>query len=1213
MRILFSIILSFRFCFASAQTTPLSFTQLSGDFMAPGRGAQNWGLHPWNDITQPTIPAGNTVAKNYYTRFNLLDIVSNTGVYTWTNFDNYVNQAIDAGAMYTVGFMALCDGCGAGGFIPTYIQTDMTNEGKPGPSIGGVIYPNYQSTAWKNDYCAFLRQVANHIATTSRNGHSYTSAFYCFDFRYFMNFGEGGDPIASVGSGGTYPVAAQVTTAYLMSMTDSMAAIFPNVQLTVPFQYITPNGNAYTLSAGNTDQQAAYYLLTKTNNVGFIGWRRDNIGDSGYNAVIYNTTGTFSGNGFKNLMLDRWKLAPIGGEPSSSLGGVTTTSGCSSTNLYCDLHNENISFHYSYFGNGNAPGGISNASGASWTSLQTNWRAGSAEQGYHLYLTGGSTTTTPFSGGAFQVILNWHNSGLAPVYENWNVTIEIRSGTTTVVKTLTSSFNPRLYLPSGSDNVITDNFTLSGVAAGVYNVYLVVRDPNGFKQPLPLAITGRQADGSYLLRSSMTVGSASGPVANAGNTQTITLPTSSVTLDGSASTGAITSYLWTQISGPNTASIATPTTITTNVTGLIGGAYVFQLSVNAGASTSQVTINVNGAPPSIFSVFGNTIPAGPAANDAQVELGMKFRASINGVVTAIRFYKFANMTGTHTGELYSYPAGVRLAQVVFAGETASGWQTMNLSSPVAVAANTTYVVAYFNALGTYYANSTGFNSAVVNAPLTGLANGTDGPNGVFTYSSVPIYPVSNFQASNYYVDVVFVPSNISIVFGTGSGAVVVNGALLNPLDTAFIATQTGVYTSLTIKDAKGIVVLPQSGRPTFTTQSTFCRWVGVQISGISFVSAGGSTAVDATCGRIDSSQITNMYFEGWGGPVWNAAGGYPYTYGNDTTYKWLRNRFDSLKFYHCGKPFQAAFGLSPITTDIMRRDTFRRMVIEATTSTVNEGVCFTGVCYGCLWENNRYTSITGRGASGDDGMLYTAGWWVVRNNYQYGAPCYIMRNFPMMELNDTGTTQFYNNARFGSLQYGMGNMQVNMADTIAGQRRCNGGLFYNNTMGNAINDTFGYWSTMFNMGQIAPNAHYYVSNNFGFNIGNNTQRQAANGQPNNAKPPMAVNLGGWNTIGTDTSNNQYYNYATIAKLDSATTLFSNSLGSFPAFYLSGNSPGRLLLGGLTSPLTSADFLGNTYRVPPDLGYIQLINGGVPAAPNYIPGLHKGWRKSINVR
>ena len=88
------------------------------------------------------------------------------------------------------------------------------------------------------------------------------------------------------------------------------------------------------------------------------------------------------------------------------------------------------------------------------------------------------------------------------------------------------------------------------------------------------------------------------PTANAGSNQTITLPADSVFLDGSQSTGA-TTYLWTQFSGPSTFTIKTPNKDTTSVTGLVQGVYVFQLSINGGSSTSQVTITVNPVPPPV--------------------------------------------------------------------------------------------------------------------------------------------------------------------------------------------------------------------------------------------------------------------------------------------------------------------------------------------------------------------------------------------------------------------------------------------------------------------------------------------------------------------------------------------------------------------------------------------------------------------------------------
>jgi hypothetical protein len=89
------------------------------------------------------------------------------------------------------------------------------------------------------------------------------------------------------------------------------------------------------------------------------------------------------------------------------------------------------------------------------------------------------------------------------------------------------------------------------------------------------------------------------PVANAGADQSITLPTSQVTVDGSASSdpdGTITTYLWTKISGPATFTITDPSSVSTTITGLVVGTYVFRLTVtdnDSATDTDDITITVN--------------------------------------------------------------------------------------------------------------------------------------------------------------------------------------------------------------------------------------------------------------------------------------------------------------------------------------------------------------------------------------------------------------------------------------------------------------------------------------------------------------------------------------------------------------------------------------------------------------------------------------------
>ena len=111
-------------------------------------------------------------------------------------------------------------------------------------------------------------------------------------------------------------------------------------------------------------------------------------------------------------------------------------------------------------------------------------------------------------------------------------------------------------------------------------------------------LTVKQDDGQTALQSAyVTVFSGTGTTVtvNTGSNQTITLPANSATLNGSASTGTITSYAWTMTSGPNTPTIVSPSSASTNVSGLIAGTYQFKLSLNGGAATATTTITVNPA------------------------------------------------------------------------------------------------------------------------------------------------------------------------------------------------------------------------------------------------------------------------------------------------------------------------------------------------------------------------------------------------------------------------------------------------------------------------------------------------------------------------------------------------------------------------------------------------------------------------------------------
>ncbi|TMV47084.1 DUF4082 domain-containing protein, partial [Thioclava sp. BHET1] len=178
---------------------------------------------------------------------------------------------------------------------------------------------------------------------------------------------------------------------------------------------------------------------------------------------------------------------------------------------------------------------------------------------------------------------------------------------------------------------------------------------------------------------------------------------------------------------------------------------------NGGTASAAVSLTVSPDPTTAQSLFNGAGPTTASENDANaVELGMKFTASVNGTISAIRFYKGANDTGSHTGSLWS-STGTLLGNVTFTGETSTGWQVASFASPIAISAGTTYVASYHTNTGYYAADGNYFAAAVSSGALTAPASGTSSGNGVYAYGSGGAFPSQSYNATNYWVDVVFNP------------------------------------------------------------------------------------------------------------------------------------------------------------------------------------------------------------------------------------------------------------------------------------------------------------------------------------------------------------------------------------------------------------------------------------------------------------------------
>jgi RHS repeat-associated protein len=114
------------------------------------------------------------------------------------------------------------------------------------------------------------------------------------------------------------------------------------------------------------------------------------------------------------------------------------------------------------------------------------------------------------------------------------------------------------------------------------------------------------------------------PVVNAGPDQTITAPTMSTTLAGTATdndglpVGATLSYSWSVLLAPAAVTMATPNQATTPVTFSYPGVYQFQLAVSDTDKVGTATVTVTVNPPSTASTGAPSVSMSGIADDALI-------------------------------------------------------------------------------------------------------------------------------------------------------------------------------------------------------------------------------------------------------------------------------------------------------------------------------------------------------------------------------------------------------------------------------------------------------------------------------------------------------------------------------------------------------------------------------------------------------------------
>ncbi|WP_247369031.1 MULTISPECIES: DUF4082 domain-containing protein [unclassified Bradyrhizobium] len=352
-----------------------------------------------------------------------------------------------------------------------------------------------------------------------------------------------------------------------------------------------------------------------------------------------------------------------------------------------------------------------------------------------------------------------------------------------------------------STNTLTDvfSYTMRDAAGAASSTTLTVTIHGANDAPVLAIQTGNQA---------ATVGSAFSLTLPAG---TFTDVDAGDSLTYTATAGGSALPAWLAFNASNRTFSGIPTSAD------VGTLNVTVSAADLGSLTGIETFNIAvSAVPSTMSLFSSSdTPAVVSSSDtSQVNLGVQFTSSLAGTITGIKYYKSANDPGTHTGSLWS-STGTLLATATFTNESSSGWQTVTFSNPVSIAAGTTYV-ASFHSNGHYASSTSYFTTARTNGPLTAPAN----INGIYTYGTSNLFPTSSYNASNYWVDVVFNSSsggaNQSPVAANDSGFYATQNVPLGIPGSALLANDTDPDgNTLTITGASGGV----NGVASFNAQS----------------------------------------------------------------------------------------------------------------------------------------------------------------------------------------------------------------------------------------------------------------------------------------------------------------------------------------------------------------------------------------------------------
>lgn len=479
-----------------------------GAIQNAGSGTEIWNGGPDNGESRlvKTAVRVSDYAVNSMIRIKWSDYEIEKGKYLFDKLDKHFEYCIQYHQKLNIGCFVTSTNSGItidGGLCayPVYVhealQSSEQKDIKYTTSRGNITRwePNFESPFFFERYDALLAAFAAYLEGSHTFGNRSVQRkklVRCIEMRHFGFWGEGAYPRQLVPSNSTC----------LIRFADAFARHFPDIRIVVP-----TNGMVYIPSVYDTIKDYHFHLLTAKNNVGPFGIFRDNWGaneKSSYYQKIYYAANQYEKDGVKlfELIRDRWKVAPLVGEPMRvyPTGDFRPYSPLLEQVDYLHpvvIRNCNVSSgHKSYIN----PVGYSVFDDPP---VLESFRKMYAIIGFRYLFTEARVT---WQESKPAIAIDWLNIGLTPTYDRWTVQYLVLNDDGKEIWTGSSSLDlkavfPDENVPAGTvdEARVTTHTDRFADLPPKGSLCLRIVDPDEISPPMALSIKGRTQEGTYFL------------------------------------------------------------------------------------------------------------------------------------------------------------------------------------------------------------------------------------------------------------------------------------------------------------------------------------------------------------------------------------------------------------------------------------------------------------------------------------------------------------------------------------------------------------------------------------------------------------------------------------------------------------------------------------------------------------------------------------------